>query len=255
MARLLADTDPPVFQVVHEAGASPFVFACDHAGRSLPRALGDLGLSELELQRHIAWDIGIAGVGRLLAETLDAFLILHTYSRLVIDANRPPGSPQSIIELSEATTIPGNVGLTPDEVQVREEELFWPYHRRIAAELDRRAQLGLPSIFIALHSFTPVYLGNARPWHMGVLYQRDTRVAHSMLELLRQEAGLLVGDNEPYFVSDATDYSVVNHGEKRGLLHVELELRQDLIAEPAGQRAWAERLARVFEQVQRALAS
>jgi len=241
-----------VFQVVNEAGASPFVFACDHAGRSLPRALGDLGLSELEMQRHIAWDIGIAGVGRLLAEKLDAFLILHNYSRLVIDANRPPGSPQSITSLSEATTVPGNVGLAPDEVRLREQELFWPYHRRIAAELDRRAQLGLPGIFIALHSFTPVYLGDARSWQMGVLYQRDTRVAHLMLELLRQEPGLLVGDNQPYFVSDATDYSVVNHGEKRGLLHVELELRQDLIAEPAGQQAWAERLARVFEQVQRA---
>ena len=251
MARLLADTDPPVFQVVHEAGASPFLFACDHAGRSLPKALGDLGLDEPELQRHIAWDIGIAGVGRLLAEQLDAFLILHSYSRLVIDANRPPGSPQSIVELSEATTIPGNVGLSPDEVRVREEEVFWPYHRRIATELDRRAQLGLPTIFIALHSFTPVYLGNARPWHMGVLYQRDVRVAHRMLELLRQEPGLRVGDNEPYFVSDATDYSVVQHGERRGLLHVELELRQDLIAEPSGQQAWADRLRPVLEQVQR----
>lgn len=251
MARLLADTDPPVFQVVHEAGASPFLFACDHAGRSLPKALGDLGLDEPDLQRHIAWDIGIAGVGRLLAEQLDAFLILHSYSRLVIDANRPPGSPQSIAERSEATTIPGNVGLTPDEVRVREEEVFWPYHRRIATELDRRAQLGLPTIFIALHSFTPVYLGNARPWHMGVLYQRDVRVAHRMLELLRQEPGLRVGDNEPYFVSDATDYSVVQHGERRGLLHVELELRQDLIAEPSGQQAWADRLRPVLEQVQR----
>jgi predicted N-formylglutamate amidohydrolase len=255
MARLLADTDPPVFQVAHEAGASPFVLACDHAGRSLPRALGDLGLSELELQRHIAWDIGIAGVGRLLAEKLDAFLILHTYSRLVIDCNRPPGSPQSIIQLSEATTIPGNVGLTDEEVQVREQEVFWPYHRRIEVELERRAQLGLPSIYVALHSFTPVYLGNPRPWHVGVLYQRDPRVAHLMIDALRKESGLLVGDNEPYFVSDATDYSVVNYGEKRGLLHVELELRQDLIAEPAGQQAWAERLARVFEQVQRACVS
>lgn len=255
MVGLLADTDPPVFQVLHEAGTSPFLFACDHAGRSLPRALGDLGLGESDLQRHIAWDIGISAVGRLLAEKLDAFLILHGYSRLVIDANRPPGSPQSIAQISEATTIPGNVGLTPDEIRLREEEVFWPYHRRIAAELDRRAQLGLPSIYIALHSFTPVYLGNARAWHMGVLYQRDARVARVMLDQLRTEAGLLVGDNEPYFVSDATDYSVVNHGEMRGLLHVELELRQDLIAEPAGQRAWADRLARVFEQVQRSFLS
>ncbi|HKU37682.1 MAG TPA: N-formylglutamate amidohydrolase [Polyangiales bacterium] len=253
MTQLLADTDPPVFQVAHEAGASPFVLTCDHAGRSLPRALGDLGLSEADLGRHIAWDIGIGNVGRLLADQLDAYLILHTYSRLVIDCNRPPGSPQSIVQLSEATDIPGNIGLSEDEVRVREQEVFWPYHRQIAAELDRRAQLGLPTIFVALHSFTPVYLGHARPMHMGVLYQRDARVASRMLELLRREPGLLVGDNEPYFVSDATDYSVVNHGEKRGLLHVELELRQDLISDAAGQRAWADRLAPVLSQVARTL--
>jgi predicted N-formylglutamate amidohydrolase len=205
-----------------------------------------LGLSDAELARHIAWDIGAAEVARLLAQELDAFLILNNYSRLVIDANRPPGSPQSVLTMSEATRIPGNEGLPRAEIEIREREVFWPYHERLAAELDRRAELRLPTIFVAVHSFTPVYLGMVRQWHAGVLYQRDSRVAQHMLAFLRAEPDLMVGDNEPYRVSDLTDYSVVVYGERRGIPHVELELRQDLIVDPAGQRVWAERLARAF---------
>ena len=246
MTALLGPDDPPVFEVVRDTGKSAFVLACDHASRTLPKRLGDLGLTPDELQTHIAWDIGAAGVARLLAEQLDAFLILQNYSRLVIDSNRPPGSPQSVLTLSEATRIPGNEGLSVEDVQRREREVFWPYHERLTAELDRRAQRGLPAVFVAIHSFTPVYLGIVRKWHAGVLYQRDARLALHMLELLRAEPGLEIGDNEPYRVSDATDYSVVVYGEARGVPHVELELRQDLITDAAGQAVWAERIARAL---------
>jgi predicted N-formylglutamate amidohydrolase len=242
MPNLLGPEDPPVFQVAH-TGDSAFVLACDHAGRALPQSLGDLGLTEAELVTHIAWDVGIAGVARLLAERLDAYLLLNNYSRLVIDTNRPPGSPQSVLTLSEATRIPGNEGLSRVEIEQREREVFWPYHNQLAGEFERRAKLGLPTVFVALHSFTPVYLGMVRQWQAGVLYQRDARLAKHMLEFLRTEPELRVGDNEPYRVSDLTDYSVVVYGESRGIPHVEMELRQDLIVDAAGQAVWAERLA------------
>jgi predicted N-formylglutamate amidohydrolase len=248
--RLLCAEDPPVFEVARANGRSPYVLICDHAGRALPRALGTLGVDERERMRHIAWDIGAAGVARELAARLDAFLILATYSRLAIDLNRPPGVPSSIVTISEHTRVPGNEDLSPLAAELRRRELFDPYHDRISVELDRRAQDGRSSVLVSVHSFTPTFKGDARAWHAGVLYNRDPRLGRVVLELLRAEPELHVGDNQPYAVSDATDYSIVTHGEKRGLAHVELEVRQDLITEPAGQRAWAERLARVLTSPQ-----
>jgi predicted N-formylglutamate amidohydrolase len=166
----------------------------------------------------------------------------------VIDANRPPGSPQSIVTLSERTRVSGNEGLSRADAEAREREIFHPYHDRIRAELDRRAQAERPAIVVALHSFTPRFLDKDREWHAGVLYNRDPRLGRALLALLREELGLVVGDNEPYALGDATDYTIVTHGEKRGLSHVEIEIRQDLIAEASGQREWAERLARLLEQ-------
>jgi predicted N-formylglutamate amidohydrolase len=243
---LLRADDPPVFEVARSGGESPYVLICDHAGRALPRALGTLGVDAAERMRHIAWDIGAGGVARELSERLDAFLILATYSRLAIDLNRPPGSPTSIVTISEHTAIPGNEGLSHQSAEQRRRELFDPYHDRIAAELDRRARDGRVSVLVSVHSFTPSFKGEARAWHAGVLYQRDARLGRVVLGQLRAEPQLHVGDNQPYAVSDATDYSIVTHGEKRGLAHVELEIRQDLIASASGQRTWAERLAHVL---------
>jgi predicted N-formylglutamate amidohydrolase len=168
-------------------------------------------------------------------------LILQTYSRLVIDCNRPVDTPGSIVELSEHTHIPGNVGLDADERSCRAVEIFYPYHARIEAELERRQREGQPTLLIAMHSFTPRFKGVSRPWEVGVLYNRDKRLAVPLLEALRAE-GLVVGDNEPYFVSDDTDYGVPRYGEQRGNVHVEMEFRQDLIADEQGQR----RLCDVF---------
>jgi predicted N-formylglutamate amidohydrolase len=245
---LLAAGDPPPFRVERPLGTSPFFLLCDHAGRVLPAKLGDLGVSAADLTRHIAWDIGIAEVGQRLAAHLDAFLIMQTYSRLVIDANRPPGSQQSIVTLSEGTRIPGNEGLDGEAAAQRADEIFHPYHARIREALDARAARAQPTILVTLHSFTPVFLARARSWHAGVLYNRDARLARVMLALLREEPGLVVGDNEPYAASEQTDYALVEHGERRGLLNVEIEIRQDLIAHDAGQAQWAERLARLLER-------
>jgi predicted N-formylglutamate amidohydrolase len=198
------------------------------------------------MQRHIAWDIGAAAIATRLAAALDAFTVLQTYSRLVIDCNRRPGIPASIVRISEATRIPGNETVTVEDAAAREREIFRPYHDRIRTELDARQRQGRPSILISVHSFTPTFHGTARPWHAGVLYNRDPRLAVELLRHLRAESGLVVGDNEPYAAGDLTDYTIPEHGEKRGLLHVGIELRQDLVAAEPGQSEWAERLARVL---------
>lgn len=248
MQRLLVPEDPPPFRVQRPDGTSAFFLVCDHADRVIPRQLGSLGVPGHELVRHIGWDIGAAGVSSALSKRLDAYLITQTYSRLVIDANRPPGSPQSIVTLSERTRIPGNEGLGESEAAAREREVFRPYHDRIAADLDRRLARAQPSVLVSMHSFTPSYMDLARGWHMGILYNRDARLASLLLSYLREEPELVVGDNEPYKVSDETDYTIGTHGERRGIPHVEIEIRQDLIAEPVGQAEWAERIARVLER-------
>ena len=246
--RLIAPDEPPPVAVEQPQARSPFFLTADHAGKLLPRSLGDLGLDAAERERHIAWDIGIAQVSRRVAAQLDAFLILQTYSRLVIDCNRSPNASTSIVTLSELTTVPGNQDLNALERERRVEEIFTPYHNRILAELDRRSHSGLPTVLIAMHSFTPVFKGEARPWHIGVLYNRDRRFAGIIMDLLRAEGDLIVGDNEPYSVSDESDYTIPVHGEGRGLPHVELEIRQDLIANADGQKAWAGRLSRLLPQ-------
>jgi predicted N-formylglutamate amidohydrolase len=244
---MASEEDPErPFRLERPAGASPYLLIGDHASRRLPRRLGTLGLGEEDLGRHIAWDIGIAGLAGRLAERLDACAILQGYSRLAIDANRPPGTPESILGRSDGTVIPGNQGLSSEEAERRAREIFHPYHDRIRSELDARA--GRNTVLVALHSFTPSLGSRARPWHVGVLYQRDARLARLLLELLRGEPDLVVGDNEPYAASDATDYSIVVHGERRGLPHVELEVRQDLISDEAGQGAWAARLATLLDR-------
>lgn len=252
-ASLRGPGDPPVYSVIEGRDDSPWVLVCDHGGRAIPRGLGCLGLPASELERHIAWDIGAAAVTQRLASRLGAWAIVGAYSRLVIDLNRPVTSPQSILARSEATDVPGNVAVPVHEAEARRREFFDPYHRCIAGELDRRLDAGLPTLLVAVHSFTPVYLGEARPWHAGVLYNREERLARLLLETMPAEDGLVVGDNQPYAVSDATDYTVVTHGERRGLVHVELEMRQDLLADEAGQEAWAARLARLLEQARKRL--
>jgi predicted N-formylglutamate amidohydrolase len=243
---LLEPGEPDPVTLDNEAGRSVFFLTCDHAGRVIPRRLDSLGLPEHETHRHIAWDIGIGAVGQRLSRLLDAAVIRQTYSRLVIDCNRDPDVASSIPELSEATEIPGNMGLGEGARAARIETIFRPYHAMITAALDRRAAAGRESVLVALHSFTPVFKGVARPWHAAVLYNRDPRLAHALFKLLQAEDGLIVGDNEPYRVTDLTDYTVPVHGERRGLPHVEIEIRQDQIGDEAGQAAWAERLARLL---------
>jgi predicted N-formylglutamate amidohydrolase len=170
--RLLAADEPPPFTVDNQPGRSPLLIVADHAGKHFPRRLGQLGLSDAECERHIAWDIGIGAVCRRLGQALNAVVVRQNYSRLVIDCNRMPGSGTSIAELSELTTMPGNIGLSERDKLARVREIFQPYHDRIAGELDRRREAGRPTALISAHSFTPVFKTETRPWHVGVLYNR-----------------------------------------------------------------------------------
>jgi predicted N-formylglutamate amidohydrolase len=247
--RLLGDGDPPPVRVLRPDGGSAFFLTADHAGRAIPRRLGDLGLPAGELGRHIAWDIGIARVTELLSEALDAAAVLQAYSRLVIDCNRQPEWDSAIPTVSELTEIPGNIGIAPDEREARHGEIFQPYHDEIARLLDRRAQAGRRTVLVAMHSFTPVFKAVARFVEVGILYNpnaSDIRLPRIMLDLLRQESDLAVGDNQPYAITGSSDYTVPVHGERRGLPHVEIEIRQDLIGTAPGQAAWAARLGRLL---------
>jgi predicted N-formylglutamate amidohydrolase len=246
MTALLDADEPAPVMTVREHGKSNIMIACDHAGRRLPRRLGTLGLAEPDLSRHIAWDIGAWGVSLKLSAALDACAIGQVYSRLAIDCNRRPDVASSIPEISESTPIPGNIGLTEADREARRVAIHTPYHEALGAALADRRAAGRPTMLLAMHSFTPVYKGFVRPWHAGVLFNRDDRIARIMLDLLRAEPGLEVGENEPYAVSDTTDYTVPVHAEPHHLPHLELEVRQDLIADETGEAHWAALLARLL---------
>jgi predicted N-formylglutamate amidohydrolase len=244
---LLGPDDPRPVTVMNPGGRSAWLLVCDHAGRAVPRALGDLGVPAAEWERHIAWDIGMAGVCAALAETLDAVCIAQAYSRLVIDCNRRPGHPTSIAPASDGTAIPGNQAVCAAAAAARVREIFDPYHAAIASCLDARQAAGVPAVVVAMHSFTPVLAGQSRPWQAGVLYNRDPRLSLALAALLRRQ-GIVVGDNEPYRLSDDSDYTIPVHAERRGLPYLELEIRQDLISGPDGQMAWVARLAALLPQ-------
>jgi predicted N-formylglutamate amidohydrolase len=245
--RLLYPDEPACVTTTHAHATSRILLTCDHAGNLVPRALDNLGVTEAELARHIGWDIGAAGVTEALADLLDATAILQTYSRLVIDCNRRPGHPTSVAPVSDGTHVPGNQGAPPAWLAARIDEIFNPYHAAIATEIDARLARGAPPAVIAVHSFTPIMAGEARIWQAGVLHNHDPRLALALLALLRAE-GLTVGDNEPYALSDDSDYTIPVHAERRGLLNLELEIRQDLIATQEGQRHWAALLARLLPE-------
>ncbi len=240
---LLMAGDPAPFVVENPKGASSCVLIADHGGRVIPARLANLGLVGDDLTRHIAWDIGIAGVASVLAGLLDAVAVRQVYSRLVIDCNRNPEEGRAIVEVSDGSAIPGNRALDPALRRARIDEIHAPYQAAIAAAMAARPT----PVLVALHSFTPVMAGDARPWHCGVLHMNDSALSNALLARLRAEGDILVGDNEPYAMA-GTDYTVPHHAIDKGHPYVEIEIRQDLIADAAGQAAWAARLARLLPQ-------
>jgi predicted N-formylglutamate amidohydrolase len=237
------------YEILPGADGSRFLLTCDHASNHVPDfvADGDLGLPEAEMGRHIAYDIGAAGVTRHLARLLNAPAVLSNFSRLVIDPNRGPHDPTIVMKLYDGTIIPANRHVDGDEITRRKGLLYDPYHNAVAAQAD---QMAAPVIF-ASHSFTPRLNGRApRPWHVGILHAHDQRYSRPLLDLLHQESDLCVGENEPYaghLPGDAVDRHALQKNRPNALI----ELRHDLIADEDGQKRWAERLAPIMEQALR----
>ena len=247
-ATLLQAGDPAAVGLENPSAKSPILFISDHAGRAFPRALGTLGLEEPELSRHIAWDIGIYGVTTHIAKALDATYVFQPYSRLVIDCNRRPGDAQSVVTVSDGTTVPGNANVSTDERRRREREILEPYHREIERVIADRAARRQPTAIICMHSCTDRLKRDKeqRPWHVGVIADSDWRIGDPLIELLEAETQYRIGRNQPYSVSMEADYTVPVHCEARGIPYVEIELRQDLIGDEKSQRDWARLLADIF---------
>lgn len=236
-------------------GGGRFVLLCDHASNHIPAVLGDLGVPESALTRHIAWDIGTAQVTETLSELLDAPAVLCGTSRLVIDCNRQLDDPALIPIVSDGTPVPGNVGLSDEARSFRIERWFRPYHDAIETVLLERMSREAESILIAIHSMAPVLDGRSRPWQIAVSSHEDHRLSNQLLIALRSRGDLIVGDNEPYCIDPAIDYSIPFHALSRGLLHAQIEFRQDEIADTAAGQRWATRFAEALISAVRQLPS
>jgi predicted N-formylglutamate amidohydrolase len=245
MAAGLLEGEEDAAIVVNEGGTSPYVLLCEHASNRIPKKLGTLGLPDSELGRHIAWDIGAEKVARLLSRLIDAPLVLQRYSRLAYDCNRPPDSPDAMPEVTELTPVPGNRGLTPADRLARIEAIYRPFHHAVETVLDGRAARGLTSMVITIHSFTPVYKGKARALELGILHDRDVRLATRLIKSFPNVDARL---NEPYGPKDGVLHTLDLHAAPRGLNHAMIEIRNDLIAQERGQDEWAQRISVVLRQ-------
>jgi predicted N-formylglutamate amidohydrolase len=225
---------------------SGILILCDHASNAVPPDLGDLGLPAEQFERHIAYDIGAAAVTRSLARRLGAPAILTQFSRLIIDPNRGRDDPTLVMRLSDGAVVPGNAHVGEAEVAARIARFYDPYDAAVAAAVEEAVGAGHPPVIVAVHSFTPIWRGWPRPWHVGILWDADDRFARPLLEGLRAEEGLVVGDNEPYDGALAGD-TVDRHATARGLASALIEIRQDLIAADVGAEDWAERFARLLK--------
>lgn len=257
--RKAADAEPatqaaePVALIENTEGRSPILLICEHASRHLPSRYGTLGLKPAELESHIAWDPGALGVARGLSRLLDAPLVHAGVSRLVLDLNRDPSAPDSIWTLSERTVINGNVDLDPQERARRVREVYEAFHEAVDRLADARKAAGQLGAVITIHSFTPVYRDVPRPWHIGLIFNRDERFARSVEAGLRSDPALIVGMNQPYSPADRVFHTLERHAERRGLAPLMIEIRNDLIRTEDGQASWARRLAPLLREGARTL--
>jgi predicted N-formylglutamate amidohydrolase len=247
---LLAADEVAPYEVLEIEAARPIVLACDHASNRVPRALDNLGLASEHLQQHIAWDIGAGAVTRLLSRRLKANAVLGNYSRLVVDLNRNLEDPSAFPAISDGILVPANLGLTVEHRAERARALFKPYHEAVRrVTQDWTGGAGQIPVFLSIHSFTPKLHGVRRPWHIGVLWDKDPRLAIPFMEVLRRTGDIVVGDNEPYSGRHPADFTIDHHAEPLGLAHIGIEIRQDLINDVSGQQRWGSLLAEALESV------
>lgn len=237
---LFDSTDPAPVELFNPEGAAPILLLCDHAGKRVPAHLDNLGLDEAVLSRHIGWDIGAAECTRYLARALDAPAVMGVYSRLLIDPNRELADPTLICQISDGVVVPANAGLTPEDRAERIELVHRGYHRAVDAAIEGFLARGIAPAVISVHSCTPVLRGQERPWHIGVLWAHDGRIAKPLIGTLARDPDLCIGDNEPYDMQNAHGFTLEHHAIPRGLAHVLIEFRQDLIDTTAGAHRWSE---------------
>lgn len=240
------ETDPPTFTTLNRDGRAPLLLLCDHASNSIPHVMSNLGLEQEHLNQHIGWDIGAAYVTHGLSKRLDAAAVVAGYSRLLIDNNRPLGHESSIPEMSDGVAIPGNQNLAEAEREARAEQFFWPYHHEAGQVLAHVWRHGPAPALVSVHSFTPKMGGVQRPWHAGILWNRDPRMALPIMRFLERQPGIVVGDNEPYS-GKAVGYTIDTHAAAAGLPHVLIEIRQDLLSDEIGCERWINLIAQSLE--------
>lgn len=224
------------------------ILLADHASNSLPREYGTLGLPAAEFERHIAYDIGVEAVTRGLAARLGCPALMTRFSRLLIDPNRGVEDPTLVMRISDGAVVPGNARIDENERAHRIARFYRPYHEAIAREIDGCLSMGIVPALVSVHSFTPFWKGMARPWHVGILWERDARLSAPLIAAFSAMEDLVVGDNEPY-AGDLEGDTLYVHGLGRGLAHVLIEIRQDLIATQSGVDGWVERLTRAIKPV------
>lgn len=246
MSDAMTDDGFEAVRVINPGGTSPYVLTCDHASNFMPGRFGSLGLDESELSRHIAWDPGAADVARLMASALDACLVESRVSRLVIDCNRPLDAPDLVPALSETTIIPGNQSIAAEERDLRVERVWRPFHEAIDEQVRDRIGKGRETRLVSVHSYTPVYKGVPRPWHVGILHDDDTRLSSPLLEALRAVDGLVVGDNQPYAPADRVYFTLERHARSRGLPCAMIEIRNDVIED---HERWSSLLASLLARI------
>lgn len=230
---LLAPDEPPPFYVMHAESTQPILLVCDHAACAFPASLGDMGLDPFARRCHLAIDIGAGSLTEYLADRLGVTAVLAQYSRLVVDCNRDLMDPSVFLAYGDGILVPGNNNLRQSAKDARANEIYWPYHAAVEAQVERLLDAGSPPAFVSIHSFTPVLNGEARSCEIGILWDKDQGLRNIFLDDFR-EAGFVVGDNEPYSGKAPADYTIDNHAESRGLPCVGIEIRQDLINDPAG---------------------
>ena len=244
----LAAHEPPPCTVLNSDAQLPILLVCDHASRRIPTSLGDMGLDPPARRCHLAVDIGAGSLTRALAASLSVTAVLCEYSRLVVDCNRQILDPSAFLEYGDGIVIPGNRNLRPEQKSLRADAIYWLYHDAVAEEIQRLTSCGTPPAVLAIHSFTPVLNGVARPWHMGILWDTDKRLSDLFLKELGK-AGFLVGDNEPYSGKAPQDFTIDYHAEANGLPHVGIEIRQDLIDDEAGVAEIAELVVGIIRTI------
>ena len=240
-ARLLQPGEPAPYRIENAKGKAPILIVCDHASNRVPQALNDVGLSKANLEKHIAWDPGTENIGRYMSEKLDATGFFACYSRIVVDVNRGERSAECMREVSDHIHVPGNKGLSAAEKRQRLDEIFWPYHRALAAQIKTYRKKNIVPLIVSLHSFTPEMDGYKRPWHIGVLWNKEETIARRLIaELQAQNPDMVVGENEPYTLkqTNLTKNTIKTHAEDNGLPYVIVEFRQDLVATKRDALKW-----------------